>query len=151
MAYAQWTGRRLPTEAEWEKAARGGLVGAKYPWGDKIDSAMANYGGELGDTKPVGSYLPNDYGLYDMTGNVMEWCIDAYDENFYSRSPPQNPIAGGSLADIVNNFRSVTNYRAVRSGCWYNVPMHVRVADRYGTSPDHVSKGRFFRCVRNIR
>ena len=147
MAYAKWTGRRLPTEAEWEKAARGRLVGAKYPWGDEIDSTRANYGGELGDTKPVGSYPPNDYGLYDMTGNVMEWCLDAYDEGFYNHSPSRNPIAGGPLVDIVNNFLTVTNLRVVRSGCWYNVPMHVRVADRYGTSPEDASRGRGFRCA----
>ena len=147
MAYAKWTGKRLSTEAEWERAARGGLVGAKYSWGDEIDPTMANYGGELGDTQPVGSYPPNAYGLYDMTGNVMEWCLDAYDEGFYNHSPPRNPIAGGPLVDIVNNFLSVTNLRVVRSGCWYNVPMHVRVADRYGTLPENVSKGRGFRCA----
>ena len=150
MAYAKWAGRRLPTEAEWEKVARGGLVGAKYPWGDVIDDSMANYGGDFGDTKPVGSYSPNDYGLYDMTGNVMEWCLDAYDENFYNHSPSRNPIAGGTLVDIVNNFVSVTNPRVVRSGCWYNVPMHVRVADRYGTSPDDASGGRGFRCAGSV-
>ena len=140
----------MPTEAEWEKAARGGLVGAKYSWGDSIDPTQANYGGEVGDTMPVGSYSPNAYSLYDMTGNVMEWCLDAYDAGFYEHSPPRNPIAGDHLTDIVNNFLTVASPRTVRSGCWYNVPMHVRVADRYGTPPDDASKGRGFRCADSV-
>ena len=79
MAYAQWADKRLPTETEWEKAARGGLVGMKYPWGTAIDASKANYDGNFDGPTPVGNYAPNGYGLYDMSGNVSEWCLDAND------------------------------------------------------------------------
>ncbi len=84
MAYAEWAEKRLPTEAEWEKAARGGLVGQKYPWGNSIDPNKANFGKNVRDTTPVGSYPANGYGLYDMAGNVYEWCLDGYNANIYT-------------------------------------------------------------------
>ena len=82
-AYAEWAGKRLPTEAEWEFAARGGLVGMNYPHGNELDSAQANYTlADLEGTAPVGSFAPNGYGLHDMTGNVWEWVADYYDGEY---------------------------------------------------------------------
>ena len=147
MAYAKWIGKRLPTEAEWEKAARGGLVGKKYPWGDYINSNKANYNKARGGTTPVGNY-PDNYGLYDMAGNVAEWCLDEYQEDFYRSAPRQNPIAGASVFNVTTNYTKVETTRVLRGGSWSTLAQSVRAADRTKGHPTLSYFGAGFRCVK---
>ena len=150
MAYGEWRGKRLPTEAEWEKAARGDRYGRDYAWGDSLDPSKANYGDEIGDTTPVGTYDMNGYGLYDMTGNVWEWCLDEYEADFYSISPRRNPLAGVTANDILSDFTNVKSVRVLRGGSWVSNAKFVRVSDRTRFTPQITNKARGFRCVKSV-
>ena len=123
MAYAKWAGKRLPTEAEWEKAARGGLMNQKYPQGSSIDASKANYGLDVGGTVPVGQYPANDYDLYDMAGNVWEWCSDPYDD--------------------------VEDSRVLRGGSWLDTARFVRVSVRGWSTQSFTSAYIGFRCAKS--
>lgn len=155
MAYAAWAGKRLPTEAEWDRAARGGLVDQNYPWGDSIDPSKANYDGNFDGPTSVGNYPANGYGLYDMSGNVWEWCLDEHD---YDIAPSGRmythikPIAATEIEILLAGFTNVksSTERVLRGGSWDNFSYDVQVGRRHGLEPTFAYGKLGFRCARPI-
>ncbi|MCB1149210.1 MAG: SUMF1/EgtB/PvdO family nonheme iron enzyme, partial [Chlamydiia bacterium] len=138
-AYAEWVGKRLPFEVEWEIAARGGIEDALYTTGETLEKTQANFFSS--DTTAVMSYQPNAYGIYDMSGNVWEWCYDWYDYNYYETSTqePENPR--GPQQGV---------YRVLRGGCWKSLKEDLRCSKRHRNNPGTVNSTYGFRCAADV-
>lgn len=139
-AYAKWIGKRLPTEAEWEIAASQGKEENMYPFGSEIDRTQANFFSS--DTTPVMSYPPNTGGLFDMAGNVYEWCEDWYGYNYYEASMHEPVYPPGPPQGV---------YRVLRGGCWKSLIEDMRCSHRHRNKPATMNRTYGFRLAADVK